>query len=92
MNRKSKSLNPIDLQSIDKENTRGESNLDEETLIKINTIIDQFPDPPLLNLASTLIAPVAPSNSVSAPQQKSSGGWGSSWRGIAEKFNVFKSN
>lgn len=90
MNRKSKSWNPTDLQSIDKENVRGESSLDEETLDKINALIDQFPDPPTLNFASSAAASPHQSSSHSANAQKTSGGWGS-WRGIAEKFNVFKS-
>lgn len=90
MNRKSKSWNPTDLQSIDKENVRGESSLDEETLVKINALIDQFPDPPALSFATSSATTPHQSSSHSANAQKSSNGWGS-WRGIAEKFNVFKS-
>jgi hypothetical protein len=91
MNRKSKSWNPTDLQSIDKENVCGESSLDEETLVKINALLDQFPDPPALNFATSAAPSPHQSSSQSANAQKtSSNGWGS-WRGIAEKFNVFKS-
>lgn len=51
---------------------------------KFNELLDKFPDPPTTSLQPSQ----STSQSQSANNKSSSGGWGSI-RGIAEKFNVF---
>lgn len=87
MRRKSRSLNSTDFQSsIDRGSERNSIVISDIVFIEIKKLIQQFPDPPI----ESIQIPVIPkTNNTQNPIPKVSNGWGS-FRGIAEKFNMFK--
>ena len=86
LKRKSRSLNTVDLRlSV---NRGSEPNLivfNEVILVEINKLLKQFPDPP----TESIQVPAIPKSNAQSQNQKTLNGWGT-FRGLAEKFNMFK--